>query len=458
MALPARWTNNDLARSLDRRRFLAVSGTFAAATTLAAAARSADDATDRALKVAAIFTEFTYRSHAHVILENFLEPYLFNGRPTQPGCEIVSFYGDQFPKNEMGRDVARRYGIPIFPTIAEALTLGGDKLAVDAVLSIGEHGNYPVNEKGQMEYPRKRFFDEIVAVFERSGRVVPLFNDKHLSYRWDWAKEMVDTARRLEIPFMAGSSVPLAERRPPLELPPRAKVVEAVCVHGGMPESYGFHALEVLLSFVEFRLGGESGIASVRYFEGDALWQAAADGLWSVELAQTALAQELGTGQPPLRELAERLGAAEQKPAARQPPHGLLIAYRDGLRGFVLGVGSKATRWNFACSLAGETAPRATRLYTGPWNNRNLFKALAHAIQTHFRQRRAPYPVERTLLVTGALDALMDSRQQGGMPIATPHLEFGYAARDFTALRETGASWKIITEATPEPSGIGQGS
>jgi hypothetical protein len=135
-----------------------------------------------------------------------------------------------------------------------------------------------------------------------------------------------------------------------------------------------------------------------------------------------------------------------------------LVNYRDGLRGFVLGVGSKATRWNFACRLAGETAPRVTRFYTGPWNNRNLFKALAHAIQTHFRQRRAPYPVERTLLVTGALAALMDSRHQGGRPIATPHLHFAYAALDFRALREFGASWKIITESMPEPKGIAPGA
>jgi hypothetical protein len=119
-----------------------------------------------------------------------------------------------------------------------------------------------------------------------------------------------------------------------------------------------------------------------------------------------------------------------------------------------LGVGSKATRWNFACRLADEAKPRATRLYTGPWNNRNLFKALAHAIQTHFRERRPPYPAERTLLVTGALAALMDSRHAGGAEIATPHLEFGYSARDFTAMREMGASWKIVTEAMPEPSGI----
>ncbi|MCA1684507.1 MAG: hypothetical protein LC745_00680 [Planctomycetia bacterium] len=164
-------------------------------------------------KVAAVVTEFTYRSHAHVLLENFLEPYLFNGRRVDPGVEVVSLYVDQFPARDMAREVARDYKIPIYPTIAGALCLGGKTLAADAVLSIGEHGNYPTNAKGQREYPRKRFFDEIVAVFEASGRVVPVFNDKHLSYRWDWAKEMVDTARAVDVP-----------RRPPRHRPARRQV------------------------------------------------------------------------------------------------------------------------------------------------------------------------------------------------------------------------------------------
>src|SRR5262249_57143436 len=64
-------------------------------------------------RVAAVFTEFTYRSHAHVILENFLEPYLFNGERTDPGVEGVSFYAHQPPRGPMTQDVAREYKIPI---------------------------------------------------------------------------------------------------------------------------------------------------------------------------------------------------------------------------------------------------------------------------------------------------------------------------------------------------------
>jgi hypothetical protein len=434
--------------SIPRRAFLRHAGGLAGAALLSRWA-AADPPQGRP-KVAAVFTEFRFRSHAHDLLENFLEPYLFNGRWHDPAVEVVSFYADQFPEKDMARAVARDYKIPLYPTIAEALCLGGKGLAVDAVLIIGEHGDYPVNARGQREYPRKRFFDEAVAVIRPSGRSVPVFNDKHLSYRWDWAKEMYDTAAALKLPLMAGSSVPLAQRVPELELPEGARVVEALAVHGGGFESYDFHALEVIQSLVESRAGGETGVERVQQLSGDALWRAAEDGLWSPDLADAAMAAELGPNQPTLREL------VKTKPFA-VAPFGIVAHYRDGLRGVVLKVGEKYTRWNFACRLAGERRPRATTFRTGPWGNRNLFMALANAIQKHFVDRRAPYPVERTLLTTGVLAAAADSRHQGGQALETPHLKIAYEPRDFRAVRETGESWKVLTADTPEPAGIKRG-
>ena len=401
-------------------------------------------------KVAAILTEFTFRSHAHVLLENFLEPYLFNGKLTSSGMEVASFYVDQFSPRDMAREVAAKYNIKIHPTIAGALCLGGEQLAVDGVLSIGEHGKYPINEKGQQEYPRKRFFDEIAEVFRRKGRVVPVFNDKHLSYRWDWAKEMYDTARQMKIPLMAGSSVPLAQRRPQLEIPRGAKIVEAVSIHSGPIESYDFHGLEVLQSMVESRRGAEDGIARVQFLQGESLWKAASDGLWSPDLAQAALSTD-----PPVPNVSAR---DLIRPPTQGDPfvhHAILVQYRDGLRSIVLGVSrGSGIKWHFACRLAGEPKPMATSFHVGPWQNRNLFKALAHAIQTHFRNRRAPYPVERTLLTTGVLTAAMDSRFESGRALDTPHLNIAYKARDFYKMRELGATWNIITESVPQPNGI----
>src|SRR5262249_50053563 len=348
-----------------RRRFLSAAGMAALAATGAWAEQPA-----RRLRVAAVYTIFRRRSHAFNILENFLQPYLFNGRRIDPGMDVVSFYADQTAaEGDLTREVAQRHNVRVGRTIAEALCLGGPELAVDAVLSIGEHRTYPSNQLGQVEYPRKRFFDECVAVMRRSRRFVPLFNDKHLSFRWDWAREMFDTSQRLGIPLMAGSSVPLAERRPVLDLPANAVIREAVSVHGGGVESYDFHGLEVLQSLIEARRGGETGVTHVEFLQGDALWQAARDGRWSVALAEAALAAELGRAVP-LREVP---GVSDGQ------LHAILLTYRDGLRATVLKVGRSSTRWAFACRLANDERTHAARFYVRHSGHRNLVQARSHA-------------------------------------------------------------------------------
>ncbi|MHC4875933.1 MAG: hypothetical protein ACYTGL_05500 [Planctomycetota bacterium] len=432
-----------MSNQFSRRSFLEVAG-LAAGSTLAASPVSGFFE-NRRPKVAAVFTVFTYRSHAHVLLENFLQPYLFNGKRTDPGVDVVSFYADQTPSGDMSRDVSRKYGIPIFQSIDEALCLGGKELAVDAVLSIGEHGNYPRNKLGQVQYPRKRFFDEIVGTMKRSGRFVPIFNDKHLSYDWSLAKQMYDETVQHGIPLLAGSSVPLAQRRPPLELPRGAEFEEAVSIHGGPLESYDFHGLEVLQSMVESRRGGESGVSSVEFLSGNDVWRAAADGRFSLELANAAMTAEFGE---PLQSLTKIEGERDVT------PHCLLLRYKDGFRAAVLKVGHNSARWNFACRRKNASRIHATSFRVGPWENRCLFKALSHAIQHHFIHRKSPYPPERTLLATGILEASMKSRSQSGEVIATPHLEFAYDSPDFTAMRESGESWKLLTDDTPEPRGI----
>ena len=150
------WFDGDLSRRGFLSSSAALASTGLTSSNLAAAQKKRPN-------VAVIFTIMTYRSHAHVILENFLGPYLFNGKMTDPGVDVASFYADQLPKSDMSRAVAKEYGIPMYKSIEGALCLGGKELAVDAVLSIGEHGNYPVNELGQRKYPRKLFFDEAVA-------------------------------------------------------------------------------------------------------------------------------------------------------------------------------------------------------------------------------------------------------------------------------------------------------
>jgi hypothetical protein len=426
---------------LNRRQLLAAASAASAVPFVRLHALGADAPRP---KVAAIYTEFRLRSHAHHFLTSLMGKYLFRGEWRDPGVDVVSFYADQFPDGDMTREASEKYKVPIYKTIAEALCLGGDKLAVDAVLLIGEHGKYPHNELGQHMYPRKEFFDQIVAVIERSGRPVPIFNDKHLSYRWDWAKAMYDDAQRLKIPLMAGSSVPLAERRPPVQFPKDAIVEEAVSIHGGGVESYDFHALEIMQSMIEFRRGGETGVKEVQLLEGDAAKAAVTDGRISRGLINAAMYSEKNGGM-------QRRPRMSFPDEPFVPRHAVLVTYKDGARGTALTIGGGGDRWNFACKLRGQEHPFATAYYSGPWGNWNLFNALSGAIAHFFRTGKSPYPVERTLLVSGILDAEMHSRAAGGKPIATPELEFSYMPQDFSAFCETGESWKVITPEMPEP-------
>ena len=432
-----------------RRQFLQ----GAAAVGAGLAATGAWSAENPRPKVAVVFTELRLRSHAYNILINLLGPYLFRGKWTEPGAEVVSFYADQFPETDMAREVSMRFGIPLYKTIDQALCRGGKELAVDAVLIIGEHGEYPYNELGQKMYPRKEFFDQSVAVMRRSKRFVPIFNDKHLSYRWDWSKAMYDQARELGIPLMAGSSVPLGERRPAVEFPAGEVVEEAVAVHGGGMEVYDFHGFELLQSFIEARRGGETGISRVELLAGDDYLRAEKEGRWSRELAAAALEAESNA------KFVRQPSPVSKKVAPDPPasPHALLLTYKDGTRATVLKIGSSSSRWNFACRLAGQAKPLVTALYNGPWGNRNLFNALTNAIIHLFQTGKSPYPVERTLLASGVLDAAMHSHQAGGKPIETPQLEFSYQPADFRAFRETGESWQIITPDTPQPTTFAPG-
>ena len=108
-------------------------------------------------KIAAITTTYFKYSHAQHIVDRFLEGYGWNGTHHHPPMDLVSLYVDQIGDRDLSQDRAERFpAMKIYPTIAEALTLGGSKLAVDGVVLVGEHGKYPRNEKGQTKYPALR--------------------------------------------------------------------------------------------------------------------------------------------------------------------------------------------------------------------------------------------------------------------------------------------------------------
>jgi len=358
-------------------------------------------------RIAAITTAYFKYSHADDIITKFIEGYSVIGRIHQPHCQVVSLHVEQFPPTDISRGMAARYRIPLVKTPAEALTLGSGDLAVDGVLLIGEHGDYPTNEKGQKLYPRRRLFEEIVKVFRAKGKSVPVFNDKHLSYSWADAKWMYNQSRELGFPLMAGSSVPTTWRRPPLELRAGTPLEGALALGYAGVESYGFHTLECLQVFTEQRRGGETGVRRVRCLEGAAAWEAARRGGWPRDLLDAALASVPG----------KRGKLPEADPQAVV----FLIDYVDGLRAACYLSRGHSAEFAFAAGVEGVARPAGTWFYL-PKPQRDHFSFLSNHIEKMFLTGKPSYRVERTYLTTGMLAGLIDSRFVGGKWIETPEL------------------------------------
>ena len=381
-------------------------------------------------KIAAVVTEYRKYSHAQHFCDRFLEGYGWNGRHHHPPMDLVSLYVDQRPEGDLSGERAARFpGMVIYPTVGDALTRGGPDLAVDGVLLVGEHGQYGTNDKGQHLYPRYELFKQIAAVYRTSGRSAPVFNDKHLSWRWDWAKEMYDVSREMGFAFMAGSSLPVTWRTPSIDMPLDARVTEAMCIGYGGVDSYDFHALETLQCMVERRRGGETGVRWLDTFRGERFWKAHHERVWSRELFESCLARSHTLAQPRagfshVLPTLDEMKSLEDDPIAYHYEHG------DGLVSTMILLNGVVRDFNFAAHLPDRRHPLSTQMYLpmppAYTTLANFFSPQVNNVEQMFLTGIATYPVERTLLTTGLVAAGVESLNRDQARVQTPHLNVVY--------------------------------
>jgi hypothetical protein len=377
-------------------------------------------------KLAVVTTAYHYLSHAYHICGRFLSGYLRDGRFHFPDYAIAGMHVEQVKEDDLSRELSRKHGFTLYPDVAGALTLGGDKLAVDGVLLIGEHGDYPYNARGQKLYPRYQLFQKVVEVFRRSGRCVPVFCDKHLYYDRKKAREMWETARKRGIPLFAGSSLPVTWRRPELELPLGAKVREALVASRGELEIYGIHALEALQCMVERRTRGQQGVRAVQCLQGDAVWKAGDQGLWSWELLEHALGRSPSFNVGDVRDNCRQFQPPKGRPTFPKGPVAFLVEYRDGLKAAVLNLNGHVDDTTFAARIGGEKKPVSTLFFLPPPPGAGFLQALTIKIEEFLASGKPPYPVERTLLTGAVLDVALESRARGQRRIEMPDLDVSY--------------------------------
>ncbi len=411
-------------------------------------------------RIAAICTQYFPYSHADVIITRWLEQVKNDSRLGFVPCtQIASLWVMQHPAGDppiphgfdlspnhreerfipifdISQAVALKYGVPIYDSIRGAITLGTSQLAVDAVLLIGEHGDFPTNAYGQKQYPRKELFDEVVAIFQQLGKVVPVFCDKHLSWNIEWAQSMVHTAHERGIPFFAGSNVPISGTRFELSLDGEDIAETMGLFHGG-GEVYGTHSIEFVQSLAEKRHGGESGITSIQAFEGDAVWEAHERGAWSRDLFDATLAAAT-TAQPGDYRYNCRRNAVT--------PVALVTEHADGHKQSHIMLDGHIDEFIAGAKLrSGEC--RASTANMGGLNDFVVnFAHLDREIQKFFMTSQPPIAIERVLLATMLVATFMHALKDApGQCVLTPHLAVPYRGLPYLPVRaHPGSSLPIL--------------
>jgi hypothetical protein len=377
------------------------------------------------IRLAAVVTAMAKYLHPQHIVDRFNDGYGWNGEHHHPDMELVSLYVDQPHEGDLSHERADRYPhMKLCKTIEEALMLGTNTLAVDGVVVVGEHGTYPLSDKGIETHPHWEFFDAITKVFRKTGKSVPYFNDKELSYKWEWCKAMVDISRELKFPFQGGSSLAVTWRVPSVEFPTGAVAKEAISVGYGGPTSYDFHGLETIQCMVERRKGGETGVKWLQAYSGDAFWKAHESGAWSQDLFRAALSRS-ATLRPSTELFTNSLPTIAEMKTLIGTPVAYQYQHNDGLKCTMMLMNGLVRDFTFAATIEGSAKPFSTQMYLPMPDGRttlaSFFSPLVHNAEEMFLTGKAVYPIERTLMTSGLLIAGTDSLR-GGRRIDTDYL------------------------------------
>jgi hypothetical protein len=345
--------------------------------------------------------------------------------PQQRGARASTGVAIEDAVGDLSRSRAEQFGFRLCNNIPQALRDGGDRLAVDAVLTVVEQDEYPLNHKGQALLPSYDFFQQCAQVFASEGHVVPYYNHGALSFSFAEADEMVKTAKKLKMPMLAGSSMPVTWRLPDVDLPMGAAVTEAVMVGAG---SLDYDALEAMQAMLERRKGGETGVKAVQLLEGDDVWEAGKAGRWSHELLTSALSRsDTPYGLTIVDGRTQDLSAGSVLPQLVKDPTAYCVEYTDGTKATLLMLNGAIRDFNIAIRTTGHGIV-STQFYMSVPPNETHSACLAGKIEEMYRTKSAPYSVERALLVSGILDACATSRYRRNERVVTPQLGISYKA------------------------------
>jgi hypothetical protein len=401
-----------------RREMLELTGAAGLATFTGVATDAVAQTAQKRPRIACLVSYWGLpTSHADWIVNKLLDGYWWRGAHTPSRVEVVSVYIHQLDTSLLGQKVCKAKNIPIFKTVKEAVTLGEKELAVDGVVIVAEHGNYPTDLKGRWLLPRWWIYQQVIQVFEQSKRSVPVFNDKHLSYSWDEAKWMFDKSRELNFPLTGGSSIPTYFRKPEIELAIDTPIKNSIVVGSAADEGAIFHCIDVLQAFVDRRKGGETGVKAVQSIRGSETWAWVERNAWAGNLLEAVRKK------------------FDLKPGHFQEgrkPNVCVVEYNDRSKAAV--ISGEGVGWTYAGEIEGQKDPTIVSMlgWPGPISQYHAANAHEHWIVQMMLTGKEPFNAERLLLSTGIVNYYMESNWENGRysavgrRIETPFLNMKY--------------------------------
>jgi hypothetical protein len=213
-----------------------------------------------------------------------------------------------------------------------------------------------------------------------------------------------------------------------MELPLGCEIEDALMVGVGDSDHMDYHALEAMQCMLERRKGGETGVKAVQMIQGDAVWKAGEEGRWSKRLLTSALSRsDTPMGWTVTDGRTQDLFGNGELPKLVKNPAAYFIEYADGLRATMLMLTGALRDFNFAARVKG-VGVQSTQFFLTPTPNVTYSACLVSKIEEMFATGRPPYPVERTLLVSGMLESCLTSKVQDHKRLETPHLNVKYRA------------------------------
>ncbi len=343
-------------------------------------------------RIAFVVEEFALRAPAQQLLDRLLIGYLRDGQFHRPGFDRISICLDSSEVNSELQRRAQDFGLVVEPNLNRAVS------DADAVVVVWKGRGVDANE------------ERLRAVLGAMPGNAACFVYGALANRARSARELAGLADARSVVLGAGTSLAVTYRLPEVKLVPGARLSDAMIVVEGAFGEAELDALEGLLPLIERRRGGEAGVKSLRFLQGDELWRLTRGDPARALLASASSRSNTVQGDPLADGRTQDIVGLGLIEALARNPRGWLLEHRDNLRSTILVLDGAVADYNFAIRLANGSIVSA-QLYRPPEPAQEQFSRLAGAIEDFFRTRSAPWALERSLLISELLGEFKKRRQ-----------------------------------------------